>query len=60
MQYKENVFIEAFKKSLEGKTYRDVTFRVGKKRIQVLDIVTDTDESAYQEAQKLLKKAIEL
>lgn len=59
-EYKENVYIDVFKKRPKGKIYRDVRFHVGNKCITIEDLITPTNEAAYEKAKGLLKKALEL
>ena len=60
MQYKENVFIDAYCKRPKGKIYREVRFHVKGATISIEDILTASNDAAYEKAKKLLKQAIEL
>lgn len=60
MQYKENVFIDAYVKRIGGKTYRDVRFHVKGGAVVVENLLTASDDAAYKKAKEMINQATKL
>lgn len=60
MKTKDSFFIETFHKSMGGKDYKVIRFRVGNALVMVGDFKTSSDEEAMRKANEALRVALDM